>query len=328
MSGAARRPSALQAALAALLVIQGAAIAWRWAGDAARDDAEGGVRKLLAGVDFDKVDRVTVRGASEAIAVRLRREAVGWELEEPDGFPADSGRVEELLRALSGAEVRRPVVRGSRYHDALGVADEKAELSITLSGGDLAREVLVGTSPNYGVRHARLAGDDRVFELSGIDPIRFPPRRGAWLRHDLVAVAAGSIDRISLVNGLGRFAFERADGGTWMSIGAGHEGLTPNAERIEGLVERAVGLSIEDVAVGVPAAEEGLADPVAAIEISWREGEAQGATGTATIRLGRQTDDGGRYASATGIGWTVVVPAWQTETLLETGSEQLFSDGG
>ena len=88
-----------------------------------RDRAGSEPRALVPDPEAFTAVRLEIAG-DDGDPVSLRREGEGWVLGDPDGYPADRAKVEELLAKLEPLEVRRPVVTSGRYHAALEVADD------------------------------------------------------------------------------------------------------------------------------------------------------------------------------------------------------------
>ena len=112
--------------------------------------------------------------AADDQSVALVREAEGWVLQDPSGYPVAAGKVDELLGKLEKLSARRPVVTSARYHDAFKVTEENHERRLRIWDGDEdepAIDLFLGSSPNFELSHVRVVGDDVVAGVAGIDAL-------------------------------------------------------------------------------------------------------------------------------------------------------------
>ena len=146
----------LLTALAVQLVL--ILVVWApWSSDAGATASQ----ELFPELDSDGIARIEIEQADGRVT--LSRGPEGWTVDERASFPADSDRVGELIEDVAEVRTRVPVVRSSRYHDALGVGDREFEARVRLTGEggeNVVADVMLGTSPNVGLRHLRLADDD------------------------------------------------------------------------------------------------------------------------------------------------------------------------
>jgi hypothetical protein len=307
-------------ALSIVLGLQVLVLVLLWApwSDDSTGSAPGGA--LVPGLDVAAVTAVEIEDA--AGRVRLSRSDEGWTVDDLDGFPADSERIERLLNEIADARVGHPVVRSARYHDALGVADAAAEARVRLfdGSGEALADVLLGTSPNFGERHVRLAGDDRVYEVERFDRWSVRSDADTWIDKALFPdVNAASVTRVRVSGPEGELALARTDDGAWEIESDSTGSLEDDAEELARRVDALVGLR--------------LAEPAGPDAPSFADGEAAGrleltvagdgvAARTVTLLVGPEVAaaDARRVARRLGRPHPVVLSSYEATRILEPGS--------
>ena len=254
----------------------------------------------------------------------LMRKGDAWSIEQAGGYPADNARVEKLIADLQGIEVRNPVVTSEKYHEALEVTDETARGRVKVWGdpaGDPVVDLLFGKSAGMGANDMRLAGQDDVWEISGIASYDIRPQAAAWIETKLAGVASDRVTGLRITNSNGSFEI-RKDGESWVEVAA--EGGTPatlNADEVESLVRTVANLSISDPIGPVDEQAHGLAAPAATATIV--TGGEQ--SGEIEIRIGSLTseDANKRYATRSGSGFTASVWKSSTDPIVDASVEKL-----
>lgn len=138
---------------------------------------------LLPGFDPARASRIEVR-SRDGDTLRIEREAAGWGIADFGGYPADTAKVNRLLRDLEELRVGAPVVTSDRYHAALSVSDTESERRVLVwqeGGADPAVDLLLGSAPNATRTYARRAGDGRVFEVDGLASYDVSAAGAAWI---------------------------------------------------------------------------------------------------------------------------------------------------
>jgi hypothetical protein len=119
--------------------------------------------ELLAGVERDRVDALLIEGPADT--VRLSRAGAWWEV---NGYPADSGAVARLWRALAESQVGDLVASNPSNHDRLGVSPDSAwALALEESGGGTLRFLLGKSGSRFRTAYVRLPENDPVYLLEG-----------------------------------------------------------------------------------------------------------------------------------------------------------------
>jgi hypothetical protein len=162
--------------------------------------------------------RMEISGADDA-KLTLVRDGDSWNLEELDGFPADTEKIDKLLEDLAGLTVRRPVVTASRYHGKFKVAEDDNEARLRMWDDPAAEprvDLFVGSSSSYRAAHVRKSGEDPVYEVRGLSPYDLRPTADTWFARTLVSIPRGEVVGLVLDNANGRFELARVDG-AWVA---------------------------------------------------------------------------------------------------------------
>lgn len=139
--------------------------------------------------------RVTVNGPDASFA--LEKDEDRWILAE-GGYPADSTKVENLLKQLRGIGQVEVVADGGPYERYDLEEDTAIRVTVTGSSGTL-RDLYVGKSSSVGNKvYLRTAGDERVLLADGAVR-KVVSTTGAEIRdHGVVDLAREGVERILL----------------------------------------------------------------------------------------------------------------------------------
>jgi hypothetical protein len=273
--------------------------------------------------------------------VVLERRGEDWVLEEADGYPADTSKVDDLLDSLEEIRVRRPGVSSDRYHGALKVEDDNHERRLRIwgdSGADPEIELLVGTSPNYRLSHVRRGDEDRVYEARGISTYDLGSEPDAWIDKKFVDIVADNVTSFTLTNGHGSFSLVR-DGGEWALASAADTELDQSA--VDSLVRSVSRLYLSEPAGPVDPIVHGLDIPVVTVELTTEApgvpdllqddetpAAETGASEVVTLALGAEVTDGEgkRYASRSGFDFAVVLSKYDADKLNDHKLDDLYPE--
>lgn len=145
-----------------LLLQLGLAVGLKLAGNEPAGSGEEG--KLLA-FSAEQIDRLTIEDG-EGKQLLLQKVQGRWTLPTHFGAPADSDKIGRLLSTLLGIQRTWPVAASEDAHKRFKVADGDYERRLQFASGD--RELatlLLGSSPGFRKVHARLAGEQQVFDI-------------------------------------------------------------------------------------------------------------------------------------------------------------------
>jgi hypothetical protein len=184
---------------------------------------------------------------SDAQTLRLERAGAGWVLPGLDGFPADAGKVEQLLTAITELPRSLPVAASAESRQRLQVADDNAETRIRLLAAEgVLAELLTGDSPGFRRLYGRLAGEEEVYDLP-LPGFLVASDSDDWVPRDRLRLAADAITRISSDD----WTLVRTEDGAWELEDDQRPVDQAEAER---LVRRIANLSYQGVATRADAA--------------------------------------------------------------------------
>ena len=301
-----------------------------------------GQKPLLPVLDSVTATRIQITQSTEDDdkSVVLQRKEEGWTLADRAGYPADASQVDRLLEDLKSINVRRPVVSSGRYHEALEVTADKHQRRLRLwedASDDPDIDLFVGSSPNYQISHVRLAGDDRVYEVRGLNPYDLRTDPIAWVNKKFLDIAFDDVTAVKLTNGHGEFALERHDG-AWR-LASPPAGETLDQSKIDSFVRSVASLWLSEPAGPASDAAYGLADPAATVEITYGPGgegvdsdtggEAfAGPVQVETLVIGgpAEQDSSQRYATRSGFDYAVILSKYDAEKALDKKLADLYEE--
>jgi hypothetical protein len=284
-----------------------------------------GPRNLLPELETSSPSRIEIGEGYERLV--LSREADSWHVEQAGGYPADGAKVDQLLADLRNLEVRRPVVSGSRYHEALKVSEDQNErrLSLQHAGSSEADVVLfVGSSPNYGVNHVRRGDEDEVYEARGLSPWDLRAESGSWIDTQLLDVRAEDVMSLKLSNPNGEIELARSNG-TWVLGGGGDAAAPLDPMKVDSLVRSIGTLRFSEPAGKIDEGQDyGFGAPSATLELVYDiDGQI---SESFELIVGDEADEeaGTRYSHASGSEYSVVIGKTDADRLLTKTVEELL----
>lgn len=217
------------------------------------------------------IDRVAVVGAgNEPVATLLRREE-RWVVAEKDDYPADIGKIREVLRALSEARVVERKTSNPDYYDRLGVspveeADSAGVAVAAYAGDEQVAAVVVGDAAGSGYHYVRPQQGDTSFMVDR--ELDVPRSVAEWVDPTIVDIRGARVREVVIEHPDGetlRVYKEDADEANFSVEGVpeGRELQYPGVANVIGNALRE--LRLEDVA----AAGDG-ADDDAAVRTTYR----------------------------------------------------------
>jgi len=249
----------------------------------------------------------------------LRKGSDGWGLPEAGDYPVNADQVTELLEKLVGLNTNRLVTNTEASHNRLQVGEDEFVRQLVLeTAGGQSYTLYLGSSPNAGSTHIRLAGQDEAYLTSDLNTWQIDSRPSAWIDNQYFSVAADDITRIRLQNANADLTFEKDDQDEWTMVGLaeGEELLTNN---VTSLVNRAASIQ--------------MVEPVGKTEEDWFELDQSQATVTVTtnnedegeqtftIRVGAKNEDNQHIVSASTSPYYVLVAEFSVNDFIERDRE-------
>jgi hypothetical protein len=286
-------------------------------------DGSTGPRVLLPELEGEDPSKIEV-GAGDA-RLTLIREADGWVVDQADGYPADGTKVDRILDDLRQLEVRRPVVTGSRYHDALKVGEKENERRLSVASaetGDAELVLFLGTSPNYGVTHVRRGDEDEVYEARGLSPWDLRAEPASWIDTQLIDAQADDVISVRLANAHGEFVLGRKDG-AWELEAGGDASRSLDAAKVDAFVRTLASLRFSEPAGRIDGGHEfGFGTPAATLELVVDvDGQI---SDTFELVVGDEFEAGSRYSHRSGSEFGVVLAKVDADRLLDKTVEELL----
>lgn len=159
--------------------------------------------------DAAAVDSVSIDNAEGQVA--LAKSGDAWLL--PDGVPADSSKVEDMIGKLADAAPGWPVATTASAAERFEVVEDNHQRQLVLKAGDeTVADIYLGTSPGYRKTHARRSDDDDVYAIT-FSNYEAGVKAADWLDKALLR-AAGTVQSLRRVDG---FALARNDNGMWQA---------------------------------------------------------------------------------------------------------------
>ncbi len=148
----------------------------------------------------DGADHLTIEGPDGA-KVELVRRAGTWQLPQEADFPADEGKIKQLLTHMASVKTGAAVSKTHSSLQRFKVADDNFERRVTLAAGKkiLAR-IYLGDSPSPRQVHLRRDGKDAVYDVD-LGTWQFPADPADWEDKAILHVPQRSIQSIE-VDGL------------------------------------------------------------------------------------------------------------------------------
>jgi len=150
---------------------------------------------------INDVKGIALIGAEDKPAVNLIRGDRGWTVKEKDGYPADTGKLRELLLKLADASLVEPKTENDKRYAELGVEDIKAKdakgILVSLDGPGKSAWLIVGNTSGQGNgTFVRRPEDKQSWLAKGNLRIEHDPAE--WLDKTLTDIPSDRIAEIVL----------------------------------------------------------------------------------------------------------------------------------
>lgn len=255
-------------ALAALVIIAGLAIYQvnKQGDDSGALDARKGAGDKLAQLDKTKVEELEVRvpGASPII---VRKQKGSWRITAPHDAEPNVSTVESAIDKLAEMSVRRVAATNPENHGTLEVDAEKGIQVIVRGGGEVLRDIVVG-SFGGGEQMVRVSEQDPVLAVDTSLRWVFDKPLKDWRNKSITDQDPAQVTNLLFENGDARWAFGKV-GDSWTQ----QEPKKPiekfDATKVAGLASTLARLSAVDFAEPSLTPEQaGLTDGAAKVTLS------------------------------------------------------------
>lgn len=276
---------------------------------------------LLEGLDTSKVVKLAVKD-SQGTEVVLEKKAGAWVLPNVDDYPCDEKRVKEFLDKTASLQSKRLVTENSTSHRRLRVADDAFERQIVITTEDGTSYTLyLGTSPAYNVTHARRAGQNQVYLVSGINISDASTLATAWLNAKYFSVPQDQVTAFTIQNAQGTFRFTKDDAGKWSMEGlAAGETLDENV--VKTLLGRLEAWWMMEPLGKTEKPEYGFDKPTAVITVEAKD--QAGSSRTYTITVGARMEDNSYVIRSSESPYYVRVSEFSAQDFVSKGHQDFL----
>ncbi|MGQ9667459.1 MAG: DUF4340 domain-containing protein [Anaerolineae bacterium] len=276
---------------------------------------------LLEGLDASKAVKLTVKD-SQGAEVVLERKAGTWVLPNEDDYPCDENRVKEFLDKVASLQSNRLVTENSTSHRRLRVADDAFERQIIITMEDgVSYTLYLGTSPAYQVTHARRAGQNQVYLVSGIGIADVSTLTTAWLNAKYFSVPQDQVTAFTIQNAQGTFRFTKDDAGKWRMEGLA-EGETLDENVVKTLLSRLEAWWMMKPLGKTEKPEYGFDKPNAVITVEAKD--QAGTPKTYTVTVGARMEDNSYVIRSSESPYYVQVSEFSAQDFVSKGHQDFL----
>lgn len=173
-----------------------------------RSDAPRGSQMLFPEIKsrLNDVNVVTITDADGTIT--LQREADSdsstgrWVSSSHDGYPADTGKLRQLLLAIADAKKLEQKTSDPELYERLGVADPREDggngVLVSARANDAAISVILGDTAQREFRYARLPDENQSWLIDQNPDL--PDDGTGWLLPEIVDIEASRIQSVTIAH--------------------------------------------------------------------------------------------------------------------------------
>lgn len=282
-----------------------------------------GSQLAITGFTLAEVSKLTITD-NEGQQITLQKEAGDWVWPEADNYPAVESKVVDLLSNVVGLETNRLVTNTEASHKRLQVADDDFARQITIetNSGD-SQTIYVGSSPNAGSTHLRLAGQSETYLTGDLNAWQITTQPASWLDTDYLNIPADTITSLQVQNSQGGLTFSKAEDGSWtLADLAADETALPN--NISTLVNQLGPMRMVKPLGKTAEAWYALGNPQAAITVT-SQAEGEEAT-TYIIQIGAANEDDQYVVKASDSEYYVLVASFIVRDFVEQGRSHYLAE--
>jgi hypothetical protein len=170
--------------MAVIVVVMGAILLLMERADKGDTVADGETLFPALKEQINDIDKLTVSQSGDTEALTLYNDGSTWLVAEKGDFPADVGRIRDVLLAVADAKtIERKTANPDRY-EQLGVHDGGTKLKI--EGPDISYGLIIGNAAQTNYRYVRLADQPQSWLVDKNPDL--PAEGGGWLQSDIVDI--------------------------------------------------------------------------------------------------------------------------------------------
>ncbi len=302
--------------LAGLLIVQIAlSIFSFWPRASTGDEAE----LLFADLAIEDVTRLTIEDA-EGNLIQLEKIAGAWVLPDADDYPAQSAAVDSLLQNLTSLSTGRLVARSDASHRQLRVSPDDFVRRISLETSEGASPTIyLGSEPQYGSVHFRPSDQSETYLTSDLSTYEVSATVSMWIDTTYQRVPEDDVQRFTLENSGGTFAFERIEDDSWAWDGLGEDEKLDQTQ-VMNVLRRAASITMRAPVGREDHPRYGMDDPAALVTLETEEK-------TVTAWVGsRDAEDGSYFVKSSESEYYVRVAETGVSSLVESGRDTFLEE--
>ena len=265
---------------------------------------------------------ITVLTLEDGAGSVTRLEQVGgqWVVPEADNYPATMDEVVSFLDKLLAVRTDRLVTRGEASHRRLRVSPDEFARRISFQTDEGEEQtVYLGTAPQFGSVHFRLAGESETYLTSELATHDAAATVSAWVDLTYQRLEPEDVHRFTLENESGTFVFERIGEDGWMLADL-NEDETLDLGAVRGLLRRAGSVTMRSPLGREDQPHYGMDAPAARVTLELDEK-------TVTLLVGaRDAEDGSYVVKSSESEYYVSVAETGVRELVETAREDLLEE--
>lgn len=150
--------------------------------------------------DINAVNTITVTAAGDEVVATLSREGELWGVAERDGYPADTGKLRQLLLGLADARLVEAKTSNPKYYSRLGVEDVSAEeaggVLVQVATESSQYAVIIGDQTRGDYRYIRRGGEAGSW-LIDKNP-EAPSETVGWLNASIIDIDAALVHSVTI----------------------------------------------------------------------------------------------------------------------------------
>lgn len=152
-------------------------------------------KPILVKFDAAKVTRVQVATTSGK-PIDLVKRGDAWVLASGFDYPVAASKVTDLLASVAKLSAASPIATQASRHKQLRVAEDEYERKLTLTSDGKDTTLFLGGGAGSRRHALRLAGDSRVFAVTGLAPWSIGTTARQWVETSYVRVPKDEIGKL------------------------------------------------------------------------------------------------------------------------------------
>jgi len=173
---------------------------------------------LFNGLNADNVRTLSITDDS-AKSVRLTKTATGWTVGD-NNYPADGSKIKGIIERISKLKNSRLISRSKGSHSRLKVGKEMFKRRVTMTGS-AGKDItfFLGSSPSAKAIYLRRAGDNDVYEVSGLTAWQLQTDNDSWWQTKYISIDQAKLQSLT-IKGKEDISLSRNAKGGWQLAGA------------------------------------------------------------------------------------------------------------